>query len=41
MELQQKIVDLVTQSWKARQKARQLLEEAKHIVEAIIEGKSS
>ena len=41
MELQQRIADLVSQSWKARQKARQLLKEAKHKVEAMIEGKSS
>ena len=40
-EFQQRIADLVTQSWEARQKAKQLLEEAKHRVEAIIEGKSS
>jgi type I restriction enzyme S subunit len=38
---QLKVADLVTQSWEARQKARQLLEEAKHKVETIIEGKSS
>lgn len=35
--LQQRITDLVTQSWEARQKAKQLLEEAKHKVENIIE----
>lgn len=40
-EFQHRIADLVTQSWEARQKARRLLEEAKHKVEAIIEGKSS
>jgi type I restriction enzyme M protein len=39
--IQRKIADLVIQSWEARQKARQLLEEAKHKVEAIIEGKAS
>lgn len=38
MEFQQRIADLVTQSWKARQKARHLLEEAKHTVENMIEG---
>jgi type I restriction enzyme S subunit len=37
---QERIAGLVTQSWKARQKGRQLLEEARHKVEAIIEGKS-
>jgi len=40
MEFQQRIADLVTQSWEARQKARQLLEEAKHKVENMVEGKS-
>jgi type I restriction enzyme S subunit len=40
-ELQRRIADLVTKSWEARQKARRLLEEAKHKVEAIIEGKPS
>jgi len=39
MEFQQRIADLVTQSWEARQKARQLLEEAKRKVEDLIEGK--
>jgi len=38
---QLKVGDLVTQSLEARQKARQLLEDAKRKVEAIIEGKSS
>jgi len=38
--LQQQIADLVTQSWEARQKARQLLEEAKSKVENLIEGES-
>jgi restriction endonuclease S subunit len=38
---QKKIAELVTRSWEARQKARQLLEGAKHKVEAIIEGQSS
>jgi len=37
---QRRIADLVTQSWEARQKARQLLEEAKKKVENLIEGKS-
>jgi restriction endonuclease S subunit len=40
-KFQHRIADLVTQSWEACQKARQLLEEAKHKVEAIIEGKAS
>jgi type I restriction enzyme S subunit len=39
-EFQQRIADLVTQSWEARQKARQLLEEAKKMVENLIEGKA-
>lgn len=39
--LQQRIADLIAQSWEARQKARQLLEEAKHVVENIVEGKSN
>jgi len=41
MEFQQRIADLVTQSWEARQKAKQLLEEAKHVVENVVEGKSN
>ena len=41
MGFQNKIAELVTLSWKARQKARQLLEEAKYKVEALIEGKAS
>ena len=40
-EFQRGIADLVIQSWEARQKARQLLDEAKHKVETIIEGNSS
>jgi len=40
-EFQQRIADLVAQSWEALQRARQLLEEAKYKVENIIEGKSS
>lgn len=40
-EFQQRIADLVTQSWEAWQKARQLLEEAKHKIENIVEGKSN
>jgi len=40
-DFQQRIADLVTRSWEARQKARQLLEEAKHKVEALIEGKAN
>jgi len=39
-EFQQRIADLVTQSWEARQKARQLLEEAKNKVENLIEGRA-
>lgn len=39
VEFQQKIADLVIQSWEARQKARQLLEEAKRKVEDLVEGK--
>jgi type I restriction enzyme S subunit len=39
-EFQQRIADLVIQSWEARQKARQLLEEAKKKVENLIEGKA-
>ena len=38
--LQQRIADLVTQSWEARQKARRLLEEAKSKVESLIEGRA-
>jgi len=38
MEFQQHIADLVTQSWHARQKATNLLEEAKKRVEDMIEG---
>jgi len=38
-EFQRHIADLVAQSWEARQKARQLLEEAKHKVEDLVEGK--
>jgi restriction endonuclease S subunit len=41
MEFQQKIADLVTRSWETLQKARKLLEEAKHKVENIIEDKTS
>jgi len=40
MEFQQKIADLVIQSWEARQKARQRLEEAKKKVENLIEGRA-
>ena len=40
MESQQKVADLVVQSWEARQKARQLLEEAKSKVENLIEGRA-
>lgn len=40
-EFQSKVADLVTQSWEARQKARQLLEEAKRRVENIVEGKTN
>ena len=39
MESQQRIADLVIQSWEARQKARRLLEEAKSKVEDLIGGK--
>ena len=38
-DFQQRIADLVIQSWEARQKARQLLEEAKRKVEDLVEGK--
>lgn len=38
-EFQQRIADLVTQSWEARQKARQLLEEAKRKIEELVEGR--
>jgi len=38
---QERVADLVTQSWQARQKARQLLEEAKRRVENIVQGKAS
>jgi type I restriction enzyme M protein len=38
-EFQHRIADLVIRSWEARQKARQLLEEAKKKVENLIEGK--
>jgi len=41
MEFQQRIADLVTQSWEARQKARQLLEEAKRKVEDLVMGKGT
>lgn len=37
---QGRVAGLVTQSWEARQKARQLLEEAKSKVENLIEGKA-
>lgn len=40
-DFQQRIADLVTQSWEARQKARQLLKEAKSKIENIVEGKSN
>jgi len=40
MEFQQRIAGLVAQAWETRQKARQLLEEAKHIVENIVESKT-
>lgn len=39
-EFQQRIADLVTQSWEARQKASQLMEEAKSKVENLIEDKA-
>jgi len=39
--LQQRIADLIAQSWEAQQKARQLLEEAKRRVENIVQGKTS
>ncbi len=38
---QERIAELVTQSWEARQKARQLLEEAKTKVENLIEGEAA
>lgn len=38
--LQQRIADLVTQSWEARKEARQLLEEAQKKLENLIEGKA-
>lgn len=41
MGFQQRIADLVTQSWQARQKATELLEEAKRKVENMIEGATS
>jgi len=40
MEFQQRIADLVSQSWNARQKARQLLEEAKLTVESLIDRRT-
>jgi len=40
-EFQQRITDMITQSWEARQKAKQLLEEAKQKVENLIESKSN
>ena len=40
LSLQQRITNLVTQSWEARHKARQLLEEAKRRVENIVQGKT-